>query len=165
MYCTRVCTRVSRDRLFRLIKKTFYRHMMQHVLKLNLQCVHSSLQAQTKRLLKGYKMQNRTSAYRHAYRSPNTKFLIKLWTFENRQFCMRTVWRQVVQENPMQIVYRHLPRLPIWLRIPTEKEKCSHFREKGGVLTQINLWQIMAYSSVHSCIVVVLYKSTNSDYF
>ena len=76
-------------------------------------CTLESTGANEASAQQGYKMQNRTSAYRHAYRSPNTKFLIKLWTFENRQFCMRTVWRQVVQENPMQIVYRHLPRLPI----------------------------------------------------
>jgi hypothetical protein len=95
----------------------------------------------------------------------HTNFLMKLWAFENLQFCIATVWRQVVQQNPIQITYRHLP---ICLRIPVEKktffffrcnskidlrgsrrnyttraelepwspifEKCSHLRDKGGVL-------------------------------
>jgi hypothetical protein len=30
------------------------------------------------------------------YNRCHTKFLIKLWAFENRQFCMGTVWGQVV---------------------------------------------------------------------
>jgi hypothetical protein len=88
-------------------------------------------------------------------------FVTKLLAFENRHFCTRTVWSQGVLENPIQIIYRHLP---IRLRIRTGKsffkdatqksarvvqwgiaiafvprepifEKCSHLREKGGVLT------------------------------
>ena len=30
------------------------------------------------------------------YNDCHTKFLTKLWAFENRQFCMRTVWGQGV---------------------------------------------------------------------
>ena len=37
------------------------------------------------------------------------KFLTELWEFENRQVYMGTVWSQVVQQNPIQIIYRHIP--------------------------------------------------------
>ena len=53
--------------------------------------------------------------------SYHTKVLIKLWEFENRQFCIWVVWSQALQENnPIQIIYQHLPN---WLRIPQKIKK------------------------------------------
>jgi hypothetical protein len=53
--------------------------------------------------------------------------LTKLWAFENRHFCMDATQKsaRVVERR---IVIEFQLREPIF-------EKCSHLREKGGVLT------------------------------